>query len=201
MPALFLASVMVAAAVSPGFLGVLLLYFILTTAYTCWLKAKMLVDVVALAALYSLRVIGGAVAIDVALSEWLLAFSMFIFAALALIKRYIELAGRLDNDLPDLANRNYRKADMQIVAALAAASGFNAITVFALYISSDAVHALYRHPKILWLVCPVLMYWVGRMLLLANRRHLHDDPIVFALTDRVSYVAGAAIAVCLAAAL
>ena len=194
MPLLFLASVGVAASASWPFLGVLLFYFALTNAYSCWLKAKMLIDVVALAMLYSLRVIGGAAAIAVPLSEWLIAFSMFIFTSLALIKRYIELATRLDKELPDPSNRDYKLGDMQIVAALAAAAGFNAVTVFALYVSSDAVHALYRHPQFLWLVCPVLMYWFSRMLMLAHRRLLHDDPIVFALKDRISYISGALIA-------
>ncbi|MGA2638063.1 UbiA family prenyltransferase [Methylocella sp.] len=201
MALLFLAAVAIAACVSWPFLGVLLFYFALTNAYTCWLKTKMLIDVVALAMLYSLRVIGGAAAIGVPVSEWLIAFSMFIFASLALIKRYIELATRLDRDLPDPSNRNYRLGDMQIVAALAAASGFNAVTVFALYVSSDAVKPLYRHPHLLWLVCPVLMYWISRMLMMAHRRLVHDDPIVFALQDRVSFIAGALIAAIMLAAI
>ncbi|PNG26271.1 hypothetical protein CR492_09110 [Methylocella silvestris] len=201
MPVLFLASIVVAALVSWQFLGVLLFYFAVTNAYTCWLKTKMLIDVVALAALYSLRVIGGAVAINVTASEWLIGFSMFIFASLALIKRYIELAVRLDKELPDPSNRNYKLGDMPIVASLAAASGFNAVTVFALYISSDTVHSLYRHPQFLWLVCPILMYWISRMVMLAHRRLVHDDPIVFALKDRVSYAAGAAIALVVLAAI
>ena len=189
MALLFLASVAIAASVSWPFLGVLLFYFALTNAYTCWLKKKMLIDVVTLAMLYSLRVIGGAAAIGVPVSEWLIGFSMFIFASLALVKRYIELATRLDNELPDPSNRNYKLSDMQIVAALTAASGFNAVTVFALYVSSDAVHPLYRHPQMLWLVCPILMYWISRMLMMAHRRLVHDDPIVFALKDPVSFAA------------
>jgi 4-hydroxybenzoate polyprenyltransferase len=176
-------------------------YFTLTNAYTCWLKRKMLIDVVVLAMLYTLRVIGGAAAIGVMVSEWLLAFSMFIFASLALIKRYIELTTRLDRDLPDPTNRDYRRGDLQIVAALAGASGFNAITVFALYISSDTVRALYRHPKVLWLICPILMYWISRMLMRAHRRLVHDDPIVFALKDRVSIVVGVLIAAAVLAAI
>ena len=95
---------------------------------------------------------------------------MFIFACLALVKRYIELATRLDRELSDPLNRDYKLSDMQIVASLAAASGLNAVTVFALYISSDAVHPLYRHPELLWLICPVLMYWIGRILMMAHRR-------------------------------
>ena len=169
--------------------AVLCIYFLLTTAYTFVLKRKMLADVITLAALYTIRVIGGAVAISVPLSEWLLGFSMFIFTALALIKRYVELAARIDEGLSDPTNRNYRKSDLDIVATLAAAASFNAVTVFALYISSDVVRSLYRYPWALWLICPIMMYWLGRALLMAHRRLIDDDPMVFALRDQNSYVA------------
>jgi 4-hydroxybenzoate polyprenyltransferase/phosphoserine phosphatase len=195
MPVLFLCATSLATVVSPRFLGVLLVYFALTNAYTCWLKRKMLIDVVVLAMLYTLRVIGGAAAIGVAVSEWLLAFSMFIFVSLALIKRYIELGTRHDLALPDPSNRNYRISDLEIIPSLAAAAGFNAVTVFALYISSDAVRPLYHHPKLLWLICPILIYWIGRVLTMAHRRLMDDDPIVFALKDRVSLIA--AFCICL----
>ena len=193
MAILPLCSTALAAFVSLPFLAVLLFYFALTIAYTCWFKKKMLIDVVALAVMYTLRVIGGAAAIGVSVSEWILAFSMFMFVALALIKRYQELATRLDQALPDPSNRNYKVGDLEIIASLAAAAGFNAVTVFALYISSDTVHRLYRHPQFLWLICPLLIYWIGRALTMAHRRHMHDDPIVFALKDRVSYITAACI--------
>jgi 4-hydroxybenzoate polyprenyltransferase len=189
IPLLLLLGFAAALAIAPIFAFVLLAYVSLTTAYTFVLKRKMLVDVLTLASLYTIRVVGGAVAIPVRMSEWLLAFSMFIFTALALIKRYIELAARIDKDLSDPTNRNYRKSDVDIVAALAAAAGFNAVTVLALYISSDAVRPLYRHPEALWLICLVLMYWLGRALLMAHRRLMNDDPIIFALRDRNSYFA------------
>lgn len=200
VPLLFIASVLIAAAVSPAFLAVLLGYFALTTAYSFVLKRKMLVDVVALAMLYATRVVGGAMAIGAAVSEWLLAFSMFIFASLALIKRYVELAGRADADMPDPSNRNYKIGDLQIVGALAAAAGLNAVVVFQLYVSSTAASGLYRRPQVLWLVCPILMYWISRALLMAHRRHLDDDPIVFALRDRNSLVAGIIIVLLILAA-
>lgn len=185
---LVLIAIVVAVGVSPGFAGVLAIYLILTTAYTFVLKRKMIVDIVTLATLYTLRVIGGAEAISVTVSEWLLAFSMFIFTALALIKRYVELAGRVDAALPNLAHRDYRNSDLDVIAMLACAAAFNAVTVFALYISSDTVRVLYRHPKALWLVCPVLVYWLGRAVLIAHRRLMDDDPIIFALTDRNSLI-------------
>ena len=109
----------------------------------------MMIDVIALASLYTIRVIGGAAAISVPVSGGYSDSSMFIFTALALIKRYTELAGRVDTGLPDPSNRNYRKSDLDIVAALTAAAGFNAVTVFALYISSETVHNLYRYPNVL----------------------------------------------------
>jgi 4-hydroxybenzoate polyprenyltransferase len=189
IPALLATGFVAAMAITPSLAAVLLAYVVLTTAYTFALKRKMLADVIALASLYTIRVVAGAVAISVTMSEWLLGFSMFIFTALALVKRYVELIARLDKDLSDPANRNYRKSDLDIVAALAAAAGFNAVTIFALYISSDAVRPLYRHAEALWLICPILMYWLGRALLMAHRRLMDDDPIVFALRDWNSYVA------------
>jgi 4-hydroxybenzoate polyprenyltransferase len=199
-PLLFLAAVILASTVSLSFIGVLLGYFALTIAYSFVLKRMMLVDVITLAGLYSIRVFGGAVAIEVALSKWLLAFCIMIFMSLALIKRYVELAARKDANLPDPTGRDYRTSDLDMVAALAAAAGFNAITVFALYISSDSVNALYSRPELLWLVGPLLLYWVARALMLASRRLMDDDPVVFALKDRVSLVTiGLAGAIVLAA--
>ncbi|MEO3388959.1 UbiA family prenyltransferase [Mesorhizobium sp. CAU 1741] len=186
IPVLLAAAALIAIAVSWMFLAALLAYLALTTAYTFYLKRKFLVDVVALSMLYSARVLGGAVAIGASVSEWLLAFSMFIFTALALIKRYSELAVRLDSNLPNPSNRNYQVGDLDIVMAMAASSGFNAVTVLALYVSSDYVKQHYGRPEVLWLLCPILMYWIGRALMQSHRRLMHDDPVVFALKDRVS---------------
>lgn len=200
LDAMVVAPVLVTAAVTGAFLlapwfgAVLVGYLALTTAYTFLLKRKMMIDVVTLAMLYTLRVVGGAAAIAVHVSEWLLAFSMFIFVALALIKRYTEVAGRLDANMPDPPNRNYRKIDLDIVAALAAASGFNAVTVFTLYAGSETARSNYASPEFLWFVCPVLMHWIGRMLMLAHRRQMHDDPIVFALRDANSLACAAIVA-------
>jgi len=200
VPLLLLFALLTAAAVSTRFLLVLVVYLGVTTAYTFWLKRKLLIDVITLSLLYTLRVIGGAVAIQVTLSEWLLAFSLLIFASLALIKRYAELANRLAVNVPELPNRDYKLEDLSVISAIAAAAGFNAITVFALYVSSDAVLQLYSRPRILWLICPILMYWIARALILAHRGVMDDDPIVFALKDPVSFLAiGSIIVLTLAA--
>jgi 4-hydroxybenzoate polyprenyltransferase len=188
-PLLLVSALIGAYLIAPPFGGVLLAYVALTTAYTFVLKRKLIVDVIALASLYTIRVIGGAAAISAYQSEWILGFSMFLFTALALIKRYIELAGRLDAELPDPTNRNYRKTDLNVIASLAAASAFNAVTVFALYISSSSANQLYKHPKVLWLACPILMYWLARALVMAHRREMDDDPIVFAMKDWNSLLA------------
>jgi 4-hydroxybenzoate polyprenyltransferase/phosphoserine phosphatase len=190
---LMLTAAAVAIVVNPYFAMVVGIYVTLTTAYTFALKRKMLVDIIVLAGLYTLRVIAGGAAISVPISEWLLGFSMFIFMSLALIKRYVELASCVDLKLPDPSNRNYRKSDLDIVAGLAAASGFNAVTLFSLYVSSNAVKSLYPHPQLLWLVCPILMYWIARALMMAHRRMMDDDPIIFALKDRNSLLAAVAV--------
>ena len=200
-PMFFVLALAIGATLSLRFELVLLFYLLLTTAYSLYLKRKMLIDVIVLAALYTTRVIAGAEAIPLPVSEWLLGFSMFMFAALALIKRYVELAVRLDSHLPDPGNRNYRKDDLTVIAALAGAAGFNAVTVLLLYVSSDAVNQLYHHPKALWLVCPILMYWLGRALMLAHRRELHDDPVVFAMHDRKSLASAALIVLIMVAAI
>jgi len=201
VPVLLICSILLAISVSWTFLAALLAYLALTTAYSFYLKRKFLLDVVALAMLYSTRVLGGAVAIGASVSEWLLAFSMFIFTSLALIKRYSELAVRLDADMPNPSNRNYQVGDLDIVMAMAAASGFNAVTVLALYVSSDYVKEHYALPEALWLLCPVLMYWIGRALMQSHRRLMDDDPVVFALKDRVSRQAFVIVAVIVAVAI
>ena len=153
-PLLLLLALALGLLLPSSFLAVLTAYLALTTAYTFYLKRVMMVDIVTLASLYTLRVLAGAAAAAAVPSEWILALSMFIFASLALMKRYVELTAKLDGALPDPTDRDYRKSDLATLAALAAASGFNAVTVFALYISSETVHTLYRHPMALWLDLP-----------------------------------------------
>lgn len=190
-PLLIGLSFVVASFLSRGFFLILGLYFLITSAYSLFLKRKLLLDAVVLSSLYSLRVIAGAQAIQVVMSEWLLAFSLFLFFALALIKRHSELALRFDAGLPDPSNRDYRVEDLNVVAALAAAAGFNAVIVISLYISSGTVQQLYRHPQYLWLACPLFFYWIARLIILSNRRVLHDDPVVFAMRDPVSIAVAA----------
>lgn len=185
-PVLLLVGILLAAAVSLPFLGILLFYFLITTAYTLYLKRKAVVDVLILAGLYTLRVMAGAVALGLTLSPWMLAFSIFLFLCLALVKRYTELKARLDAGKDAPAGRGYRLDDMPLLVALAGASGYASVLVLALYVNSPQVMDLYGHPEGLWLACTLLLYWVSRVLLITHRGEMHDDPIVFALRDRVS---------------
>jgi 4-hydroxybenzoate polyprenyltransferase len=189
IPFLLGAAMLIALAVSPAFAAILVGYFILTTAYTFHLKRLVIVDIVVLAGLYTLRIAAGAVAIQVSLSEWLLIFSIFVFTSLALIKRYAELMMWQEISSAGSGSRDYSVGDMHIVGALAAASGLNAVTIMSLYLSSPAVLALYHRPQILWLLDPLLIYWIARALMLAHRRQMNHDPVVFALCDGPSRIA------------
>ncbi len=200
IPLLWIISAAVGLCISGMFVAVLGAYLATTIAYSFSLKRKMLVDIVALAALYTVRILGGAVAIGVYLSEWLMIFSLFIFASLALIKRYGELRMRQGFGLSNPVNRGYRISDLRIIAAMAAATGMNAITVFSLYASSPAVAQMYTRPWMLWLLNPLLLYWIGRALMLAHRQEMPDDPIVYTFKDNASrIIVGAMMCVVLAA--
>lgn len=185
-PLITLAGFALALACSPAFAGVLLCYYVMTLSYSLKLKRIVMIDVVMLAALYTVRIIGGAVAINSELSFWLLAFSMFIFLSLAMLKRYTELASALANGKELAIGRGYSVADLPLVQSLGAAAGYIGVLVFALYINSPESLELYRHPKVLWLLCPILLYWISRMWIVSHRGDMHDDPIVFAATDRGS---------------
>jgi 4-hydroxybenzoate polyprenyltransferase len=200
IPLLWIVSAAAGLCISGMFVAVLGAYLATTIVYSLSLKRKMLVDIVALAALYTVRILGGAIAVGVFLSEWLTIFSLFIFTSLALIKRYSELRMRQGFGLSNPANRDYRISDLRIIAAMAAASGMNAITVLSLYASSPAVAQMYTRPWMLWLLSPLLLYWIGRALMLAHRQEMPDDPIVYTFKDSASrIIVGAMMCVVLAA--
>jgi 4-hydroxybenzoate polyprenyltransferase len=176
--------------VSLNFGGMLIFYVAVTTLYSTVLKRMLLLDVYMLAGLFTFRILAGAVAVEVRPSEWLLAFSMFIFTSLAMVKRCSELKTWSKMDKTWVAGRGYTVSDMQLLRSAGMASAFAAVLVFALYISSPAVTLLYRRPEVLWSVCPILMYWLTRLWFLTNREKLLEDPVLFALTDRVSIACG-----------
>ncbi|WP_037082968.1 UbiA family prenyltransferase [Pseudoxanthomonas sp. J35] len=187
-PLLTLAGFALALLCSPAFAVVLLCYYMMTLTYSLKLKRIVMIDVVLLAALYTVRIIGGTVAIGSDLSFWLLAFSMFVFLSLAMLKRYTELASALASGKEIAMGRGYSVADLPLVQSLGAAAGYIGVLVFALYINSPESLELYSNPKLLWLLCPILLYWISRMWIVSHRGDMHDDPIVFAAMDRVSQV-------------
>ena len=173
------------------FSGVLAAYYILTLAYSLSLKRHMAVDVIALAMLYTMRIIAGAAAFSLSLTFWMLTFSMFIFLSLALVKRYAELReARRKGRTEKTRGRGYYPDDLEMISSLGAASGYLAVMVLALYIHDPTTAALYAHPHLIWLACPLLLFWITRIWMLAHRGHMHDDPVVFAIRDRTSLMVG-----------
>jgi 4-hydroxybenzoate polyprenyltransferase len=186
--ALLLAGTGLGTRVSRDFALVLGGYVVTTTAYSFVLKSYVLIDVLMLAALYSLRVIAGAVALAILPSFWLIAFSMFLFTSLALVKRCAELESLSGDGKHAAKGRDYRVADLRQLTSFGNATGNSAIVVLAFYINSPEVTAQYRHPEALWLLCPLLMYWIGRMWIKSGRGEMHDDPIVYSAKDKASWV-------------
>jgi 4-hydroxybenzoate polyprenyltransferase len=175
---------------------VLALYFVLTSSYSLYLKRLVLVDVIILAQLYTVRVYAGGAAMAIAPSHWLLTFSLFIFLSLALMKRFTEIKFKVaqQNIETGIRGRGYLTTDVEHIASIGSSSGLIAVLVLALYISSKEVLALYSHPEVLWVICPVMLYWVTRAWMLTYRNKMEDDPVVFAVRDAKSYIVAVLIA-------
>jgi 4-hydroxybenzoate polyprenyltransferase len=179
---------LVAVLVNPLFLAMLAVYYVATLAYSLRLKQVAMLDVHLLAVLYTLRIIAGAAAIGSGLSFWLLSFSMFVFLGLAMLKRYAELSAMSSEGQHRANGRDYAVADLPLLQALGGACGFIAVLVLALYINSPESIELYSRPKMLWLLCPLLLFWTSRIWVIAHRGGMVDDPVVFSVTDRQSQV-------------
>src|SRR5262249_38671209 len=156
-----------------------LAYVVANAAYSLGLKRKVMVDVVVLAGFYTLRIIAGGAATGIAPSEWLLALSMFLFLSLALLKRCSELNHLRDAGASRVSNRGYQVVDLELLQSMGLTCGCLAVLVLALYINSQQMGRLYSHPWALWLVCPLLLYWVGRTWIWARRGAIHEDPVLF----------------------
>jgi 4-hydroxybenzoate polyprenyltransferase len=184
-PALLVLSCALSALVSPVLLGTLLLYFTLSLAYSLYLKRVALLDVIVLASLYTLRILSGAAVVGGWPSEWLLAFSMFLFLSLALVKRYDELVVMRSVDGDRAKAREYLGSDAELLASMGAASGFTAVLALALYSWESSAHVYGRH-ELVWFLCPLLLYWLAHVWLTAHRGRMREDPVVFALHDKTS---------------
>ena len=188
-PVLLVGAFVAAWALLPWHFSVVLLgYYALTLGYSMFLKRQVMVDVIVLAMLYTSRIIAGTAAIGGHLTFWLLGFSMFIFLSLALVKRYAELHSMKERGVDKTRGRGYVGSDLPLISSLGTSSGYLAVLVLALYIQDAKTTSLYHHPQVIWLACPLLLFWISRTWLLAHRGSMHDDPIVFAARDRVSLV-------------
>ena len=187
---LLIASAGAACLLNPPFRHLLSIYFVLALAYSAYLKRVVLADVIALTAMYTMRVMAGGAAAQIPISHWLLAFSAFMLLSLALLKRFSELRTNHLRGQSAVAGRGYMGVDLEQLAIFGCASGYVGVLVLALYISSADVRALYRAPERLWLLCPLVLFWISRAWLLARRGQIEEDPILFALKDKTNYFWG-----------
>lgn len=168
----------------------LALYAATTSAYSFALKGLVMIDAICLAGLYTLRIIAGAAASQVPLSFWLLLFAIFLFLSLAFVKRYAELDSLRRQQRLKASGRGYHVEDLSVLESFGTAAGYLSVLVLALYINSPDIESLYRHPKYIWGLCVLMLYWISRVWMKAHRGAMHDDPVVFALRDRVSLAVG-----------
>jgi 4-hydroxybenzoate polyprenyltransferase len=168
------------------FFLILSVYFLLTAIYSLFLKRKIIVDILVLSILYTLRVIAGGFAVDLPLSVWLLAFSMFVFLSLASVKRLAELVENASIGLKNLVGRSYEITDIAIIGGISLVSGYISVLVVIFHIFTEATQEYYSRPEILLGVCPIIVYWITRMTLLAHRGQMHYDPIIFSFRDNPS---------------
>lgn len=189
IPVLFLTGFGLSSFLGVDFILLALIYYVITILYSSWIKRIVLLDVFTLAGLYTLRILLGGAATDIVISSWLLTFSVFYFVSLGFAKRHAELS-RLQPEADFMPGRGYLAGDREHLAQAGMSSGYVAVLVFALYINSPEVRILYSHPNILWLCCPILLFWHSRLWLLASRGLLTSDPVLFALRDRLSYLLG-----------
>jgi 4-hydroxybenzoate polyprenyltransferase len=200
-PALLAVAVLLAALLPGKFQLVFATYYVVTASYSFALKGVVLVDALLLASLYTLRIIAGAAATEVPLSFWLLLFAVFLFLSLAFVKRFAELDALRRQQRLRAAGRGYHAEDLPLLQSLGTASGYLSVLVLALYINSPDIQALYHRPKFIWMLCVLMLYWISRVWMQAQRGRMHDDPVVFALKDRVSLAVGLLAAVTVAAAI
>ena len=177
-----------AAGISGTFLLVMAGYYLLTTAYSLTLKRRVVIDICVLGVLYTVRIVAGAVAVDIPLSVWLLAFSGFFFLSLAAVKRQAELIDSAERGNLKVSGRGYHVDDLPIISMIAISAGYVSALVMTLYVSSPAVVELYTRPEALWGVSAILLYWITRTVLIAHRGGMHDDPVVYAAKDRTSQI-------------
>ena len=194
-PWLLALALLISLLLPPAFLWMIVIYYLLTLAYSFYFKRIVLLDVIILAGLYTMRIMAGSASVALWPSSWLLAFSTFIFLSLALVKRYAELV-IMSAETGKVRVRGYQIIDKELLASLGSGSGYVAVLVLAMYISSGMAEIHYTRHQLIWLLCPLLLYWISFVWLKAHRGEMHDDPLVFTVRDqgsRIVMLLGAAI--------
>ena len=181
-------SLVLAGWISIPFLLLLLLYVVVTLLYSARLKQLAIVDVLVLATLYTHRIFVGGEVSELVISDWLLAVSLFMFLSLALVKRCAELEFMNEDGRTSAAGRGYRTSDLSYLISMGIASGFVAVMLMALYIDHQSGGELYPYSNLLWLLLPLMLFWIMRLWLKISRMEIHDDPLYFAITDRASWI-------------
>lgn len=171
-----------------NFLLILIVYFVTTSLYSFYLKKVVLLDILILSILFTLRIFAGGIATQTTLSPWLLGFTLFLFLSLAFIKRYTELEYIKSEQKSKTTGRGYITSDIPMIQSMGISSGFISVLVLVLYFNSEDVKLLYSNPLVLWAVTPIFLYWIINIWFVASRGNMHDDPVVFAAKDKVSYI-------------
>lgn len=192
LPVLLGSSLALASLLPPAFGGLILGYILLNLAYSLYLKQSVIVDIIILSLMYTLRIYAGSAATSIPVSEWLLSFSTLFFFSLACVKRYTEIIRSKTKITID--GRGYRQVDHSMISSLGVGSGLISVLIILLYLQGNEVRGLYTSPQYLWFATPVLLFWVSRIWILANRDEIHDDPVVFAVKDKVSWLCLAVLA-------
>jgi 4-hydroxybenzoate polyprenyltransferase len=188
MPVLLLLGLVIGSLVGRDLMFLLLAYFLITLAYSIYLKRIAIIDICLLAGLYTIRILTGSVATSISPSVLLLTFSIFIFFSLAAFKRQVELKDGIDRGVTWTSGRGYNVHDIYLVSQMAIVSGYLSTLVLALYVDTIVAQELYPEPSLLWGVCLVFFYWINRVAFLTNRGRMNDDPLVYAIQDRISQI-------------
>jgi len=185
---LIITSLLIALLLHKEFLIVLIMYLVITLVYSIKLKKIYIIDIVVLSILYTFRLIAGSFSTNIPISEWLAGFSLFFFLSMSALKRYVEIKNNLDSDQKAIKGRAYITDDLQIIQNSGISSGLISVMIFFLYINSSKVVQLYNSPEILYLIIPLIVYWILRVWFLAHRGLMNEDPVLFAIADKRSYL-------------
>lgn len=175
-----------------NFFAMIIIYFVLALIYSFKLKSKLIIDICTLSTLYTIRIIAGGFVAGVACSPWLLAFSGYIFLSLAAIKRHTELINNLSTGCAKALGTAYTAENINLVNVIAIASGYISVLVLALYINNRLInlniHNSYKYGSVLWAACPIIIYWLTRLVFISQSGKMNYDPLVYTLHDKVSLI-------------